>query len=880
MKKVFLFVFMMLCFMLAACSKAQAPVDQIGSPEVQNSEPAAQSGSLNADATVATQLWVVVNGTVHSFSGYLLNGEYFFQQDDILAALDNVNQDGAACFEKDGANYCSLEDICLTAGYDFTQDTVLGADYIWTYADSKSSSSFDEELNRAESLGYGEIKADDAVVTYTEFFQMLDHVIELSQPDKLTDWQAQNLEARAAADQMTRLEGMMAVLKCAVTLGDDYLTFSIDWLPLNDKIGVKVWDEVDKVVDAYRYIPNDYPYIGGGFAGNDFSEWDDVSVAYRYSFGKLSAVSGQSIFDYDAEENSMLPNLPLTYNDAMLAALRLYESKSSQSGIITLSDPQAVMCDSTIITNELLERANARPAVSDSNRPLLKGLVFGGDYDLIGFPVSEAEMKQAAQWGFNSVRVMVTYRTFFDEEANTVDLNKLKQLDRLVAAAMRYNLHLNFVTFTVPGRWTHYDSTTFDSVGDFDLFTNTKKQKQVANMWAMFAARYQDVPSAVLSFSPLWEVMNKNLSSGLPVKDYTNKDTAKVFDLLVDTIRKQDPDRLVIYEATPANDAEGIVIDATPTQSLLEEKYSNVMMLTNFCQGPFVYANMTAQEGEHIDNNNHSMFLSDYPAVIYAAQRSIWRDQPMQITGELVKGAKLDLYLSKVWGSGEITIVADGNTLYSEQLTQKSYDVGYPVSGYYPFAKSDKLISITLESDVKQLEICYSGDSFEWSGVTVTLPDSYAIPRWWFETDYDAGLEGRDAEPPSQIMTSEIMICPNSYDTGRFIVISKDLTYTSETIWQQANKDTIDAWAKAISEFAPHSIVRIENANFNACSLDAALAYYNDVYSALNQYGLGWYSNEYINFSNAGRRYMGVTPVNYFDASYCVELLQQLQSFR
>ncbi len=129
-------------------------------------------------------------------------------------------------------------------------------------------------------------------------------------------------------------------------------------------------------------------------------------------------------------------------------------------------------------------------------------------------------------------------------------------------------------------------------------------------------------------------------------------------------------------------------------------------------------------------------------------------------------------------------------------------------------------------------------------------------------------------------MTSEIMICPNSYGTGRFIVISKDLTYTSETIWQQANKDTIDAWAKTISEFAPHSIVRIENANFNACTLDAALAYYNDVYSALNKYGLGWYSNEYINFSNAGRRYLGFTPVNYLDASYCIELLQQLQSFQ
>ena len=495
-------------------------------------------------------------------------------------------------------------------------------------------------------------------------------------------------------------------------------------------------------------------------------------------------------------------------------------------------------------------------------------------------PVTQEELQTVANWGFNSARVMITYQTLFDMDVNQVDLNKLRQVDQLVATAMRYNIHLNLATFTMPGRWAKYNSQTFQSEGEFDLFTNPTRQKQSVDIWTMLAARYSKVPSASLSFSPLWEVFNGNLSTGLPFQPYEDKDTAHVFDLLVGAIREQDANRLVIYEATASNNASDIEREAALVKETLESKYDNVMMMANFCEGPFVYANMTAQEGEHIDNNNHSMFLSDYPTTIYAAQRQIWKDQPLEMTGELVSGTTLELYLSKSWGTGDLEIVADGQTIYTERLGEKSFEVGYPISRYYPFAKSDKLISVTLDHDVQKLEIRYSGDSIEWSGINVILPDSYAVERWWYETGYDAGLEGREAEPPELKKTSVVMLCPNSYDTGRLIVIHPDVTYSSEAVWEQSNKETIESWAKAISEFAPHSVVRIEDANFNAVALDQALAYYQDVYDALSKYGLGWYSNDYINFTNGGRRYLGFKPVKYFGASFCKELLEQLQSFQ
>ena len=880
MKKASFVMILGLCLLLAACGTPASTTAEQPAAQAQADAAPADTTALDGTNAKPVDARLVVNGTVHKVSGFALDGGYFYQQKDLSAALGDAQVEGVKSFQRDGADYFALEDICVSNSFNYTHDTVLKADYVWTYPDVGQITQSNDELNRAIDKGFGEAQADDAVVTYQQFFAMLDRVIELSQPDKLADWQAKFPEARASSDPMTRFEGMMATLKCAIMLGGDYLNFAIDWVPMNDKIGDKVWDEVNKVKDPFRYITNDYPYEGGGFEGNDFSGWDDCGVAYRYSYARLSLVSGKSILDYDEAQNSMLMDKPFSYNAAMLAALRLYDSKSTGEGLALLTDPQAIAYDPTIITQELLDRAKARPKVTAENLPILKGLVFGWSSDLTGLPASEAELKMVADWGFNSARVMITYQSMFDQDVTHVDLNMLKQIDHLVAAAMKYNIHLDIVATTMPGRWAKFNPETFKSEGDFDLFTNPKLQKQAVDMWTMLAARYKGVPSASLSFCPLFEASNGNLSTGLPFKPYQFKDTAHVFDLLIGAIQAQDADRLVVYEATSTGGANEIIKEGELIRSTLESKYDNIMMMENFFQGVFIYANMTAQEGENIDNNNHSMFLSNYPTTIYAAQREIIKGQPLELTGELVGGTTLELYLSKIHGSGDLEIVADGQTIYSESLASKNYDVSYPISKYYPFAKSDKLISVTLDHDVQKLEVRFSGSSFEWSGINVILPDSYAVERWWYETEYDAAQEGRRPEQPALKKTSTIMICPNSYDMGRLLVIHPDVTYSSEWALDQSNKDTIEFWAKTVSEFAPHSVVRIETANFNAVALDQALAYYNDIFAALNQYGLGWYSNDYINFTDGGRRYMGVEPVQYFGRPLCKELLEQLQSFQ
>lgn len=185
----------------------------------------------------------------------------------------------------------------------------------------------DPELARAVTRGFGAYRSGNPAVTYAQFMKMIDRTIELADKSKLAGWKAKFKSARTSKKVITRFEGMMIVLNAANTLGKDYAEFNADWSGINDKIGEKVWNEIDKIDDPYKYIPNHNPYGGVGFENARYVyEWDDCGVAYRYAFGRVSLYSGKTLFDYDTAKSSMRPDKKLLYTEALLAALRLYDS--------------------------------------------------------------------------------------------------------------------------------------------------------------------------------------------------------------------------------------------------------------------------------------------------------------------------------------------------------------------------------------------------------------------------------------------------------------------------------------------------------------------------------------------------------------------------
>jgi hypothetical protein len=312
-------------------------------------------------------------------------------------------------------------------------------------------------------------------------------------------------------------------------------------------------------------------------------------------------------------------------------------------------------------------------------------------------------------------------------------------------------------------------------------------------------------------------------------------------------------------------------------------------MITNFCECPYVYAEMTAVQGEHIDNNNHSMFKPGYPTTIYAAKCGFGQNEALEFDGDLVKGTTLTLYLSKVDGEGNFRVTGNGKELYSEQLSTKDYNTDSPLSGYYPYAKSDKCISITLTENIDNLKMEYSGDYWEWSGIDVTLPKEYEVKRWWNTSAYDLFLEGKEATlsaiSPMLKTTSNIMISPNSYDSGDKITIHSDVSYTSNAVLAQANKDTINHWGDVVAGFAPSSLVRCETASFCiGTDLESALSYYGDFLEMCNEHKLGWLANDYDALMSIGSdftrfKYGGAQSVQYDDRYLLVELLKLYQKY-
>lgn len=801
---------------------------------------------------------IAVDGNIYQTKAYVSkkNQEVFVTP---AAAKKLLGKTPSATVKIGGKKYASLTKLAQKCNVSSCKyDAVMHALYVWTKGVDPMS-----DVSRIKYYGLG--TPSSKTITYKQFFQLLDKTVKIADSTKLKKWQGKLKAARSSKRKITRAEGMLAVLYMATTLGGDYSEFNAEWYMINDAVGEKCWKEIEKIKNPYQYMKNPYPYNMGGFKKDGYVyEWDAIGVAYRFSYGRKSMVNGKPLFDYDVKKKSMHLQEVMTYEDALNALSRLLDScEKNKKAYISVTNKKAVTCDSAVLTSQVLVRAKKIDAVKNGNLSDFSGFVIGGDYNdhTIDAWQFAKDAKRMSEWGFHDVRYMITYQSLFDKKASKVDENALKKLDQVVANAIQYNIHLNLITFSLPGRWIGFDSETFISTGEFDLFLSKERQKEAYAVWQVLAERYRNVPAAALSFCPIWEAQNYNLSTGLPAEFYIPEDVAAVYEQMVGVIQSYRKDRVVVCEATAANEAQVIVDQSKATKEAVKSKYNNTQMSFNFCETPYVYAEMTATEGNNIDNQNHSMFKPAYPTTIYGAKSFFGNGETLELKGDLVKDTTLKLYLSEVWGNGAFSVVGDGEELYSEKLTTKKYQTDDLLSGFYPYAASKKCISIKLSKTVKSLTLSYSGDGWQWSGMDVTLPKKYAVKRWWNVAAYDLFLEGKEqsleALSPKLKETSNIMICPNA-DQGNVLTIHSDITFTSDVIVAQANKQTIDQWGETIAAFAPHAVVRCEAASFsNGTDLTSALQYYKDFLEMCKSRKLGWMMND---FAFAGGAMLSTNP--------------------
>lgn len=817
------------------------------------------------DETI-TAARVVVDGIVHTCDIYEAGEQWYISAEDANGIFGISSED----------NHVALDAYAKENDISYEQDTVLNAAYFSTgepYFETEMVNSFDFE--RAFTLGLApegmQMRVSEQISS-VEFRGLLTELINKLAPEKLSYFE-ENVTDHDMP--MSRGLGFVMAYYAAVSIGADDYNNNFD----NSRAdGGDFWDSD---WNEYRAL---FPTVYEGpeyFAPEDMSgfawvEWGNVYTAsHLWSFWHSSPVSGNLMFTFDEEAGSIHKHEALTVQDAVSVLTRLYDSVTGIE-MVSISDAAVTEGFAESLTPELREKLESAPEITAENHPVWTGLIFGYAYYRQINDYSK-EMRKCANFGFNSTRLLTDYEPFFNGNVTEVNLTNIQTLDKMVKTAIQYNLHLNVCLSTVPGREAYSDPVTFTSEGSFDLFVNEEKQEQVNRLWAALAKRYAEVPSAYLSFTPFWEAANYNLSTGLPAPEYTMEDIGEYLVEVVEAIREQDEERLVIYEPTALNGYNDIIEQNSVVKECVKD-VENIIISYNFCETPYVYANMTATEGEHIDNNNHSLFLPQYPNYIYSVGFNMNADYPITFTGVLPAGTVLDIYVKKSWGT-TLDITADGKNIYSEEIKQGEFETSELVSVYYPYATSEKKISVTLEKDAKEIVVSCTNDGIELSGMDVYLPEAYAVERWYTATTYDVYMGYEEEAGVKLKKTSRIMISPNDYNYLTNIEILEDVSFKTGKVWAEASKETIEQWGKHISEFDGNCVVRYEGACFNGAIWEYMYSYYRDLLDMFVEKGLSWWSGDWHWMTYNHTNNIGGVPTVFYDDNphFNIELLKLLQ---
>src|SRR5438067_3271478 len=147
-------------------------------------------------------------------------------------------------------------------------------------------------------------------------------------------------------------------------------------------------------------------------------------------------------------------------------------------------------------------------------------------------PFHEADFEVVAEWGFNFVRLPMSYRCWTDPD-DWLKLREgpLKEVDEAIEFGRRHGIHVNLNLHRAPGYCVNPPEEPAD------LWKDDKALEACAFHWAHLAKRYKGVLNSRVSFDLLNEP-----------KDLDEPVYARVVRRLVEAIRADDPNRLIIAD--------------------------------------------------------------------------------------------------------------------------------------------------------------------------------------------------------------------------------------------------------------------------------------------------------------------------------------------
>lgn len=727
-------------------------------------------------------------------------------------------------------------------------------------------------------VGYGAAGAEGSSaetekfewVTASTYRAMLVEMLEALAPEQMDYFDSKVKDVNLA---ITRGDAVRMAYYAAVCIGaDDYngYSFSSDLADSDGRMG-----EAGNFLELI--CPDVYKNIPVSMANHT---WDnEFTAAGLWNVWHVDTVSGKQVFEFDEELQSMRMYDMLTMEEAETSIERL----RTGYGVKRYVSVDSAEATSPALSDEALAKTAERCSETLDALPRLTGFVLANDgyYSIHTIVKTVDDIRRIADWGFNTVRLRITYETLFNQDGSQIDLTQAERLDELVEACIEADIHLNLLLCTLPGRTKWVDLNDVSSGGETDLFINPERQKEAVSVWATLAARYQDVSGAHLSFTPFWEPdgdLGINSEEGW---EHTPQDTCDTLALLIEAVRAQDPERFIFYEPTAHIAAEATIQESSLFYEPLKSRFNNLMISYNFCQNAYVFAEITDIVGEDVDLSNYSMFKPEYPVTNYGVNDMIPDGGELTIDGFLPAGTVIDLYLAYADGQSALTITGDGTELYHEELSSGDYRPGRPLSSFYPYATSDKKISVTLAETTDEVAISARGADIKWCGMDVILPEEYAVERWYMNSGRDNFFE--DEARFLWLATSTVMISPSERCETWHITIRDDVTFTTGEVFAEANAETIEHWCAEISDFSPQCIVRYEDACFSLGTTQGSiLRYYEDVLSTFEKYGFSWLSNDYeLILQESTNRIADAEVVEYDGYDFVnLELLELLQKYQ
>lgn len=147
-------------------------------------------------------------------------------------------------------------------------------------------------------------------------------------------------------------------------------------------------------------------------------------------------------------------------------------------------------------------------------------------------PFRESDFEWMAGWGFDFVRLPLSYRCWADAD-DWLKLKEpvLKEIDQAVEFGRKHRVHVNINLHRAPGYCVNPPKEPLD------LWSDDKALDACAFHWAHFAKRYKGILNSQLSFDLI------NEPAEIPEATY-----GRVVRRLVQAIRAEDPNRLIIAD--------------------------------------------------------------------------------------------------------------------------------------------------------------------------------------------------------------------------------------------------------------------------------------------------------------------------------------------